>query len=114
MGAPKWPPYPQRSGRPGKAVAPSTSVGAGSALEGPRDGPPYPQRSGRPGKAVAPSTSVGAGSALEGPRHGPSNSPTLGTPRQSRGALDNRPHTPNVRSAPGNPWRSSTTVHDTQ
>src|SRR5204862_189186 len=86
---PEMAPYPQRSGRPGKAVAPSTSVGAGSALEGPRDGPPYPQRSGRPGKAVAPSTSVGAGSALEGPRDGPIP-PTLGTPRQSRGALDIR------------------------
>src|SRR5438034_1058288 len=94
MGAPRWPPYSQRSGRPGKAVAPSTSVGAGpdmarSAVEG-RNGPQTPQRSGRPGKPVAPSTSVGAGpdmarSAVEG-RNGPSNSPTLGTPRQSRGA----------------------------
>src|SRR5439155_158952 len=47
--APTWPDQqlrgemapqtPQRSGRPGKAVAPSTSVGAGSALEGPRHGP---------------------------------------------------------------------------
>src|SRR6266702_2926281 len=70
MGAPTWPPYPQRSGRPGKAVAPSTSVGAGPDMA------PIP--------------------------------PTLGTPRQSRGALDIRPHgphTPNARDAPAKPWR---------
>src|SRR2546426_12666002 len=34
--------------------------------------------------------------------------PTLGTPRQSRGALDIRPHgphTPDARDAPAKPWR---------
>src|SRR6266550_1145242 len=48
--------------------------------------PPYPQRSERPGAAVA----------LLDP-------PAFGAPRRSRGA----PRSPNVRSAPAQPWRSS-------
>ena len=78
MGAPKWPPYPQRSGRPGGAVAPldngwergpemapippSVRRAPGNPVRssisvvviGAPKWPPYPQRSGRPGGAVAP------------------------------------------------------------
>src|SRR3989442_1858337 len=51
MGAPTWPPCPQRSGRPGEPVAPR---GQTRARSGAPTWPPYPQRSGRPGEPVAP------------------------------------------------------------
>src|SRR5439155_18669906 len=57
---------------------------------GPRHGPPHPPRSERPGKPVA---------LLDHPRVAPVD---VGGP-------DMAPHTPHARSAPGNPWRSSTT-----
>src|SRR5439155_8131670 len=77
MGAPRWPPYPQRSERPGKPV-------------------PLSNLDGGPEMAPIP--------------------PTLGAARETRAALQLRwgprdgPHTPDARSGPGNPCRSSISV----
>ncbi len=51
LGAPKWPPPPQRSGRPGGAVA---SLDTPTCAMGAPQWPPTPQRSWRRGGAVAP------------------------------------------------------------
>src|SRR5262245_13774636 len=54
MGAPRWPPSPQRSARPGTAVAPLRVARPRRQLTwGPRDGPKPPGWRGPPGKAVA-------------------------------------------------------------
>src|SRR5688572_6029990 len=66
MGASTWSPSPQRSSRPGGAVA--LLVNASSYM-GASTWPPSPQRSSRPGGAVA--LLVNASSYM-GARHGPS------------------------------------------
>src|SRR5438067_1572236 len=74
MGAPKWPPSPKRSSRPGGAVARLYKSW------GPRNGPQAPKYSSRAGGAVARLYKSW------GPRNGPQAPKRSSRPRRGRGA----------------------------
>src|SRR5205814_1278009 len=105
MGAPRWPPNPHRSGRPGEAVAPLyfrlTAGGPEMAPQPPPSFRPPRRRRGAPlftwGPRDGPQSHIVRAASAEPWR--PSISGLLLGPDMAR--------SPSVRAAPAEPWRSS-------